>query len=184
MKPLVSPHIFNSSISGKIDPLYQYLYPTVVGLISEKLYSVMMSCDSLRSYLSKLPGNNKDYILGQFKNIDGRDGLLSFLPEVTKHAFKEQINEKREYYEKSCLVHDSDETVTVHADALCFRTKQKSERYRPRIQVIKSQTIIEATTLKLRMWVYSDEVSAKHPGMCYKVIITFVRYINLVYTTA
>ena len=84
MKPLVSPHIFNSSISGKIDPLYQYLYPTVVGLISEKLYSVMMSCDSLRSYLSKLPGNNKDYILGQFKNIDGRDGLLTFLPEVTK----------------------------------------------------------------------------------------------------
>ena len=82
------------------------------------------------------------------------------------------------------LVTDSDETVTVHADALCFRTKQKSERYRPRIQVIKSQTIIEATTLKLRMWVYSDEVSAKHPGMCYKVIITFVRYINLVYTTA
>jgi len=62
-----------------------------------------MSCDSLRSYLSKLPGNNKDYILGQFKNIDGRDGLLSFFPGVTKCAFKGQINEKREYYERVAL---------------------------------------------------------------------------------
>ena len=144
----------------------------------------MMSCDSLRSYLSKLPGNNKDYILGQFKNIDGRNRLLSFLPEVTNNAFKEQINEKQEYYEKSCLVTDSDETVTVHAGALCFRTKKKIERYRPRIQVIKCQTIVEAITLKLRVWVYSDEVSANHPGMCYKVIIISVLYINLVYTTA
>ena len=118
IKPLVSTHIFNSCISGKIDSFYQYLYPTVVGLTSEMLYSVMMSCDSLRSYLFTLPGNNKDYILGQSKNIDGRDGLLSFLPKLTKHAFKEQINENREYYEKSCLVHDSDETggliLTLH----------------------------------------------------------------------
>jgi len=45
-------------------------------------------------------------------------------------------------------------------------------------------TIVEAITLKLRVWVYSDEVSAKHPGMCYKVIIISVLYINLVYTTA
>ena len=66
--------------------------------------------------------------------------------------------------------------MVFYADALCFRTKQKIERYRPRIQVIKCQTIIEAITLKLRMWVYSDEVSAKHPGMFYEVIIFVLLY--------
>ena len=61
-------------------------------------------------------------------------------------------SEKRVLREELPLVTDSDETVTVHADALCFRTKKKIEGYRPRIQVIKPQTIIEAITLRLRMW--------------------------------
>jgi len=49
-----------------------------------------MSCSELKSYnLAKLPGNNKDTVLGQFRNIDApRDGLLNILSESTKVAFK------------------------------------------------------------------------------------------------
>ena len=126
----------------------------------------MISCAELRSYLVKLPGNNKDSILGHFKNIDGKDGLLCFLPETARIAFKEEISEKREYYEKECSSKiDSGETISLHADALCFRTKQKLERHKNRTQVVKCQTIIEAIALKLRMWVYPDETNPKYQGM-------------------
>ena len=146
--------------------LIQDLYPTISGLVTEKLYSVMMSCLDLKTYLFKLPGNNKDNILSKFMNIDSKNGgLLSFIPsESTKAAFKEQIDEKRTYfYEKELSgIAESDEIVGVHADALCFRTKQKLERLKPRHQAIKCQTIIEAIAVQLRMWIYSDELS--HEG--------------------
>ena len=95
----------------------------------------MMSCSELKSYnLAKLPGNNKDTVLGQFRNIDApRDGLLNFLSESTKVAFNEQINEKKECYERECSgVLESDTTTSVQADALYFRSKQKLERLKPR----------------------------------------------------
>eukprot|EP01042_Synura_sphagnicola_P000882 gene882-985_t len=79
------------------------LYPTISGLVTEKLYSVMMSCLDLKTYLFKLPGNNKDNIISKFMNIDSKnERLLSFIPsESTKAAFKEQIDEERTYfYEK------------------------------------------------------------------------------------
>jgi len=125
----------------------------------------MMSCSELKSYnLAKLPGNNKDTVLGQFRNIDApRDGLLNFLSESTKAAFKEQINEKKECYERECSgVLESDTTTSVQADALCFRSKQKLERLKPRHSAIKCQSIIEAIALKLRMWIYYlDETTPK-----------------------
>jgi len=63
-------------------------------------------------------------------------GLLSFIPsEFTKAAFKEQINEKRAYFYERNL-------SGVHTDELCFRTKQKLERLKPRRQAIKCKTII------------------------------------------
>jgi len=116
----------------------------------------MMSCSELKSYLAKLPGNNKDSILGQFRNIDApRDGLLNFLSESTKVAFNEQINEKKECYERECSgVLESDTTTSVQADALCFRYTQKLERLKPRPLAIKCQSRV-----------YLDEITPKFQGI-------------------
>jgi len=55
---------------------------TYSGLVTEKLYSAMMSCLDLKTNLFKLPGKNKDNILSKFMNIDSQNGGAAKLYSV------------------------------------------------------------------------------------------------------
>ena len=126
---------------------------TPPGLLSNKLYGIMMSCDKLKGYLNKLNTNNMSNVINQFKH---QDDFLGFLSETERASFLAVV-----VRHKTCF--ESAETSGNSNAIMNLRAKQYSERDQAsgNPSVLPWQTIVEGIALRLRMWHYPDEVTSE-----------------------
>ena len=130
-------------------------------MINQELFNLLIKHKVLKEHFVRVSKNNKDAMLKQFRQVD--DILQEIITSsAMRDVFFSMLLEQKRVLSTS--VSSSFENGN-NADIPCLRAQQLNSAHRG-VQACKFQTIVEAISLKLNMWVYTDEIEKSVDGKC------------------
>ena len=130
-------------------------------MINEELFNLFIKHKVIKEHFVRGSKNNKDAMLKQFKQVDDMLQTIITSSAMRDVSFSMVLEQKRAL---STIITSSSENGN-YADIPCLRAQQLNSAHRG-VQACKFQTIVEAISLKLNMWVYTDEIEKSVDGKC------------------
>jgi len=130
-------------------------------VINEELFNLLIKHKVLKEHFVRVSKNNKDAMLKQFRQVDDMLQEIITSSAMRDVFFSMLLEQKRAL---STIISSSPGNGN-YADIPCLRAQQLNSAHRG-VQACKFQTIVEAISLKLNMWVYTDEIEKSVDGKC------------------
>ena len=129
-------------------------------MINQELFNLLIKHKIMKEHFVRVSKNNKDAMLKQFRQVDDILQEIITSSAMRDVFFSMLLEQKRAL---STIISSSSENGN-YADIPCLRAQQLNSAHRG-VQACKFQTmIVEAISLKLNMWVYTDKIENRVDG--------------------